>query len=70
LPVRFLTAHFNKKNHNYKVYFRIFIMKDKLDETRGSFEQYIIAITNTFGTANINRKIHKTKKLFSTYYKS
>jgi hypothetical protein len=45
-------------------------MKDKLDETRGSFEQYIIAITNTFGTANINRKIHKTKKLFSTYYKS
>jgi hypothetical protein len=63
--------HFNKKNHNYKEHFRVFIVKDKLDETilRRSFEQDIIAITNICGTTSINRKIYKTKKLFSTFYK-
>ncbi len=39
------------------------IFKVKLDETisRRSFEQDIIAITNSFGTTKINRKIYKTK---------
>jgi hypothetical protein len=60
---------FNKKYHNYKEHFRVLIVKNKLDETisRRSFEQDIIAITNSFGTTKINRKIYKTKNYFQLF---
>ena len=60
--------HFNRKGHNYENHLRVFVFKNSLinEDERRDFKQHIIGIYKFCGTIPINRKIYKTKKLFTT----